>query len=364
MCRLEAADRQGAAEAFGKALVRSVGLLGSGQTLDDKSGQLVEQLIRVSVGGLFDPDAVILSRLFRNTQIDDRMLGVMMEKVPSVLGDMMHKPIAQRAMEVAMQEQMRLWGDEYAYLDGINLLQIKRAHVARHASLASNELLAMLAPPEAPVTSKNAGKKPAGTGWRGATAKRGAKAGENSSAPLPARKSNVTFERPTGLVQSMDMLAQVLGLLGHTFLKLQFMHLILWICEESDEAETAEAHYLELGQVANATSILARANEIAESNVSQVDISTLVILRLLYPDILARNQQAERSIKTYKDALELSEQIEAVDKHAAYMVKTQARLPVLQRSAIACGVYASIQASRDDTVSMLAGFKQALGLWN
>ncbi|KAG8704941.1 hypothetical protein FRC08_001937 [Ceratobasidium sp. 394] len=232
----------------------------------------------------------------------------------------------------------------------------------------------MLAPPEAPVTSKSAGKKPAGTGRRGATAKRGAKVAVNSSAPLPARKSDITFEDPTGLVQSMDMLAQVLGLLGHTFLKLQFMHLVLWICEESNEAETAEAHvktsidlsnvYLELGQVENATTILARANEVAESNVSQVDISTLVILRLLYADILARNQQAEQSIKTYKDALELSEQIEAVDKHAAYMVKTQARLQALQRSAIACGVYASIQASRDDTVSMLAGLIQALRLWN
>ncbi|KAG9091002.1 hypothetical protein FRC06_000783 [Ceratobasidium sp. 370] len=222
--------------------------------------------------------------------------------------------------------------------------------------------------------AEQAWKKPAGAGRRGATAKRGARAGESSSAPLPAKKSNVAFEDPTGLVQSMDMLAQVLGLLGHTFLKLQFMHLVLWVCEECSEAETTEAYirtsidlsnvYLELGQVENATNILARANEIAGSNASRIDISTLVMLRLLYADILARSQQIEQSVKTYEDALELSEQIEAVDKHAAYMVKTQARLQALQRSAIACGVYASIQASKDDTVSMLAGLTQALRLWN
>ncbi|KAG8727315.1 hypothetical protein FRC10_006246, partial [Ceratobasidium sp. 414] len=262
VCRLKATDRQGAAEAFGKALVRSVGLLGSGQTLDDKSGQLIEQLIRVSVGELFDPDAVILGRLFRNAEMDDRMLGVMMEKVISVLEDMMHKPIAQRAMEVAMQEQMRLWGDghpikkaklmigllkqEYrssaptglkashdAILELLSLQDLRHdtslkshvpqyvvqthiwtalilhksneptAEVARHASLASNELLAMLAPPEAHVTPKSAGKKPAGAGRRGATAKRGARAGESSSAPLPAKQSNIVFEDPTGLIQSM-----------------------------------------------------------------------------------------------------------------------------------------------------------------
>lgn len=36
------------------------------------------------------------------------------------------------------------------------------------------------------------------------------------------------------------MLAQVLGLLGHTVLKLQFLHLIAWLCEEADGSEMAE----------------------------------------------------------------------------------------------------------------------------
>lgn len=51
-------------------------------------------------------------------------------------------------------------------------------------------------------------------------------------------------------------------------------------------------------------------------------------------------------MKTYLAALELSGQIEAVEKNAPYMVRTQARLQALQISAVACGVYASIQASR------------------
>jgi hypothetical protein len=113
VCRLKAADRQGAVEAFGKALVSSVQLLGSAQSLDNKSAQLVEQLIRVSVGELFDAEAVLLSRLFSNVPVDERLLGVMMEKAIKVLEGIMHKPVAQRAMEMAMVELMRLWGDGY-----------------------------------------------------------------------------------------------------------------------------------------------------------------------------------------------------------------------------------------------------------
>ncbi|KAG9106814.1 hypothetical protein FRC07_008733, partial [Ceratobasidium sp. 392] len=356
----------------------------------------------------------------------------MMEKVTSVLQEMMHKPIAQRAMEVAMREMMRLWGDRHpikkaklmvgllkqeyrssapttltvSHDEILELLSLEdlrddaplkshipqyliqthiwtalilhksnapTAEVAQHASAASNELLAILSPPETHAPSKSAGKKPtAVAGRRGATTKRGTRGGDGTSAS--AKKPNFVLEDLNGLIQSMDMLAQILGLLGHTFLKLQFMHLILWVCDESGGTEAAEVHvrtsvdlanvYLELGQVENATNILAKANEIAESNVSRIDASTLVILRLLYADLLARNQQTEQSVKMYKDAFEISGQIEAVDKHAAYMVKTQARLQALQRSAIACGVYASIQAATDNTVSMLAGLTQALRLWN
>ncbi|KAG8704298.1 hypothetical protein FRC09_003639, partial [Ceratobasidium sp. 395] len=431
VCRLKAADRQGAAQAFGRALVKSVELAGPKQILDDKTGQLIEQLVRVSVGELFDPDAVILSRLFANAQVDTRMLSAMMEKVIGVLEDMMHKPIAQRAMQVATQEMMRLWGDKHPIKKAklmIGLLEQEYrsntpsssvshdeilellssedlyddtplkphvsqylvqthiwtalilhksnapvAEVAQHATLASNELLAILAPPETHVTAKSAGKKPA-TGRRGAVAKRGARGGDSSSAASPAKKLNIPLEDPARVVQAMDMLAQVLGLLGHTFLKLQFLHSIMWICEECSGAGTAEAHvrtsvdlsnvYLDLGQVENATDILETANKIAESNSPRIDTSTLVMLRLLYADLLARSQQTEQSVKMYKAAFDLSEQIEATDKHAAYMVKTQARLQALQRSALACGVYASIQSSMDDTVSMLAGLTQALRLWN
>ncbi|KAG8702496.1 hypothetical protein FRC09_004700, partial [Ceratobasidium sp. 395] len=431
VCRLKATDRQGAAQAFGRALVKSVELAGPKQILDDKTGQLIEQLVRVSVGELFDPDAVILSRLFANAQVDTRTLSAMMEKVIGVLEDMMHKPIAQRAMQVATQEMMRLWGDEHPIKKAklmISLLEQEyrsntpgssvshgeileslssedlyddaplkphvpqylvqthiwtalilhksnapAAEVAQHATLASNELLAILAPPETHVTAKSAGKRPA-TGRRGAAAKRGARGGDSSSAAPAVKKSNIALEDPARIVQAMDMLAQILGLLGYTFLKLQFLHSIMWICEECNGAETAEAHirtsvdlsnvYLDLGQVENATNILEKANEFAESNSSRIDTATLVMLRLLYADLLARSQRTGQSVKMYKAAFDLSEQIEATDKHAAYIVKTQARLQALQRSALACGVYASIQSSTDDTVSMLAGLTQALRLWN
>ncbi|QRW04742.1 cysteine peptidase C50 [Ceratobasidium sp. AG-Ba] len=433
ICRLKAADRQGAVEAFRKALVRSVELLGPGVTLDEKSGQLVDQLIRVAVGELFDPDAAVLSQLFKNSHVDPGLLTAIAEKTIGVLQDMMHKPIAQRAMEIAMQELIRLWGDEHpikkakimigllkqeyrsdtptklkvSYDDILELLSLKdprqdvdikhyipqytaeahiwaglllhksnapTAEVTEHASAVSSGLLRLLDPPEVLVRSKSAGKKPARAGRPAPTAKRGGRSTANSDAAPPVKKTNLVLEDRIGLIQSIDMLAQVVGLLGDTLLKLQLMHLVVWLCEESTEAEVAEAHinssidlsnlYLELGQTAHATNVLARANDIAELNAFQINTSTLVLLRLLYADILARTQKTEDSERVYREALELSQQVEDVDKHAAYMVRTQARLQALQQSAIACGVYASIQAAKNNTVSMLAGFTQALRLWN
>lgn len=121
--------------------------------------------------------------------------------------------------------------------------------------------------------------------------------------------------------------------------------------------------YVQLGQMDMARTVLATTNDLAEMNDAQIDVPTLVLLRLLYADLLARNRETEEryviiyfdstirlksfhSVKTYLAALELSGQIEAVEKGAAYMARTQARLQALQRSAVACGVYASIQASR------------------
>lgn len=118
------------------------------------------------------------------------------------------------------------------------------------------------------------------------------------------------------------MLAQVLGLLGHTVLKLQFLHLITWLCEEAGGSEVAEgssnfisvehqgsyfsvsAHvktsidlsgmYVQLGQMDMAASILAAANELAEISSVHIDTPTLVLLRLLYADMLARNRETEQ----------------------------------------------------------------------
>lgn len=111
VCQLKATDRRGAAEAFGKAVVWSVVLLGTVQQLDEKTGQLIAQLVGISVGELFEPEVVVLSRLFGDIQVDVQLMTAMMEKVIQVLEGMMHKPIARRAIEMAVEELMRIWGD-------------------------------------------------------------------------------------------------------------------------------------------------------------------------------------------------------------------------------------------------------------
>lgn len=111
VCQLKATDRRGAVEAFGKALVWSVVLLCPAQSLDEKTGQLVGQLVSISVGELFDPEVVVLSRLFSNIQVEEGLMVAMMERVIRALEGMMHKPITRRAMEIATEELMRAWGD-------------------------------------------------------------------------------------------------------------------------------------------------------------------------------------------------------------------------------------------------------------
>lgn len=116
ICQLKATDRRGAVEAFNKALLWNVALLSPTESytaLDDKTAQLVGQVVGISVGELFDPEIVVLSRLFANMAVEERVLIVMMEKVVKVLEDMMHKPVAQKAMELAVDELVRLLGDEH-----------------------------------------------------------------------------------------------------------------------------------------------------------------------------------------------------------------------------------------------------------
>ncbi|KAH7345409.1 peptidase family C50-domain-containing protein [Rhizoctonia solani] len=432
ICRLKSTDRRGAVEAYGKALVWHIALLPSAETekLDDKVNHLVSQLVAISVGELFDPESVLLSRLFANLDVDEKVVCLMMERVVKVLEDMMHKPIAQKAMELVVEELGRMWGDEHPIKRAkllISLLKheyhasgpavkvsseeviellltenLKRdagfkphvpeyiaqtriwtalllhksnaptTEVAAQANAACEKLLEMVNPVVESVSAKSAGKKPIGR-TRSVSRRR---AKDKETAPPKDNKTPapLVLDDRAGLVQSMDMISQILGLLNHTVLKLQFLHIIIWICEETGVEDSTEVYvktsidlstsYIQLGQTETAMNVLARSNELAEAAGARIGIPALVMLRLLYSDVLARLRRTEESAKIYLAALELSEQIEPAEKGAAYMVKTQARLQALQRSATACGVYASIQLSRDDTTSMLLALTQSLRLWN
>ncbi|CAE6344415.1 unnamed protein product [Rhizoctonia solani] len=430
ICRLKAADRRGAVEGYGKALVWHVVLLPPEVAkLDDKTNHFISQLVGISVGDLFDPESVLLSRLFANLDVEERVVCLMMERVVKALEDMMHKPVAQKAMGLVVGELVKMWGDAHPVkrarllisllkheyhtsgpsimvsseevlelLSTENLKQDARfkshipeyiaqthiwaalllhksnaptAEVVAQANAASEKLLSMVNPVVEQVSTKTAGKRPVG---RTRSVSRRAK--EKETAPPKDKNTPVALvlEDRMGLIQSMDMIAQILGLLNHTVLKLQFLHIIIWICEETDVDDMAEVHiktsvdlstlYIQLGQMGTAMNVLSRSNEMAETTGARIGIPTLVMLRLLFADVLARLRKTEESAKIYLAALELSEQIEPVEKGAAYMVKTQARLQALQQSATACRVYASIQASRDDTLSMLLALTQSLRLWN
>ncbi|KAF8708110.1 Peptidase family C50, partial [Rhizoctonia solani] len=435
ICRLKATDRRGAVEGYSKALVWHVALLPPEVAkLDDKTSHFISQLVGISVSELFDPESVLLSRLFANLDVEEKLVCLMMERVVKVLEDMMHKPVAQKAMELAAGELGKMWGDQHPVkrakllisllkheyhtsgssvkvssdeilelLSSDNLKQDSRfkpyipeyiaqthiwnalllhksnaptAEVVAQAIAGSEKLLAMITPVVEPVSAKTAGKRPVGR--TRSISRRGGKEKEKEKEAVPSKDKSVSvplvLDDRAGLIQSMDMIAQILGLLNHTVLKLQFLHIIIWICEETDVDKMVEVHvrtsidlsaqYIQLGQLETAMNVLSRSSELAEANGVRIGIPTLVMLRLLYADVLARLRKTNESAKLYLSALELSEQIEPVEKGAGYMVKTEARLQALQQSATACRVYASIQASRDDTTTMLFALMQSLRLWN
>ncbi|QRW18740.1 cysteine peptidase C50 [Rhizoctonia solani] len=399
ICRLKATDRRGAVEVA---------------KLDDKTSHFISQLVGISVSELFDPESVLLSRLFANLDVEEKLVCLMMERVVKVLEDMMHKPVAQKAMKLAAGELGKMWADRHPVKRAkllISLLKHEYHTSGSSVKVSSGEILELLssdnlkqdsrfkpyipeyiaqthiwnalllhksnAPTaEVPVSAKTAGKRPVGR--TRSISRRGGKEKEKEKEAAPSKDKSLSaplvLDDRGGLIQSMDMIAQILGLLNHTVLKLQFLHIIIWICEETDVDKMVEVHvrtsidlsaqYIQLGQLETAMNVLSRSSELAETNGVRIGIPTLVMLRLLYADVLARLRKTNESAKLYISALELSEQIEPVEKGAAYMVKTEARLRALQQSATACRVYASIQASRDDTTTMLFALMQSLRLWN
>ncbi|EJD40173.1 hypothetical protein AURDEDRAFT_170753 [Auricularia subglabra TFB-10046 SS5] len=207
--------------------------------------------------------------------------------------------------------------------------------------------------------------------------RRGAKALPASSSPA-ARSSIVVsavrddWQRLFGLLR---MAAQLLGLLGHSFLRIQFLKLMRHLSAEvsltSEEFVRSSldlaSEYATLGLVDRTLEVLGRARialfgEDAEA-VCLPPSALGVELLLLSSKMLAEMGEPELSIVEYRNAASMCEMLDD-ERTPSTALKIRNRTLQLERSALACGVFASIQLSRDNPYSAMSGFTQALRLWN
>ncbi|KAF8761121.1 Peptidase family C50 [Rhizoctonia solani] len=309
ICRLKATDRRGAVEGYSKALVWHVALLPPEVAkLDDKTSHFISQLVGISVSELFDPESVLLSRLFANLDVEEKLSC----------------PVAQKAMELAAGELGKMWADRHPVKRAkllISLLKHEYHTSGSSVKVSSGEILELLSSDNLKQDSRF---KPYIPEYIAQTHIWNALLLHKSNAPT----AEVVAQAIAGSEKLLAMITPVVEpVSAKTAGKRPVGGLGLFPgVEETDVDKMVEVHvrtsidlsaqYIQLGQLETAMNVLSRSSELAETNGVRIGIPTLVMLRLLYADVLA-------SAKLYISALELSEQIEPVEKGAAYMVKKQ-----------------------------------------
>ncbi|KZV89225.1 hypothetical protein EXIGLDRAFT_771939 [Exidia glandulosa HHB12029] len=183
------------------------------------------------------------------------------------------------------------------------------------------------------------------------------------------------WKRLFGLLR---MAAQLLGLLGHTFVRIRFLKLMRHLSAEvslsSDEFVRSSldlaSEYAALGLVDRTLEVLGRARialfgeddeETVGGNLPPSPLG--VELLLLTSRMLAEMNEPELSIIEYRRAAKMCDALED-ERIPTTALRIRNRALQLERSALACSVFASIELSRDNPYSAVGALTQALRLWN
>ncbi|TIB38990.1 hypothetical protein E3P86_01335 [Wallemia ichthyophaga] len=179
---------------------------------------------------------------------------------------------------------------------------------------------------------------------------------------------------------ALQMVTEMLGVLGHTFLRLDFLKLLRKLCHSQQRngnnssedyllaSTTLAAEYVKIGKIYRAGSVFAQVATMKEAEVpsdktSESWIASQMEFKLRYSEYLAITGNVEKSLIAYNDAYALKELYDAtVDKE--HLKNPLTRTLNFERTAIAATVYASIAYNREDVPTALKCLAQALRLFN
>ncbi|TFY60535.1 hypothetical protein EVJ58_g5088 [Rhodofomes roseus] len=168
-----------------------------------------------------------------------------------------------------------------------------------------------------------------------------------------------------------EMVAQLSGMLGHIFVKVQLLGLARRLSEQC-AGDTCREYlatsielayeYSQLGRANKALSIYSHALQTPRTE-SDSEIRALLYLR--YAESLAAAGQVLQSASTYCEAMALVDALSTTEEKAVTTLeKVRLRVSTLERAALAARAFAMIQHARDDPSTSLDGLLQSLRLWN
>ncbi|KDQ13324.1 hypothetical protein BOTBODRAFT_133563 [Botryobasidium botryosum FD-172 SS1] len=200
-----------------------------------------------------------------------------------------------------------------------------------------------------------------------------------SPSPTPESRRSTPDNPPTApddldqLCNLLEMGAYLLGILGHVFLKLEFLHILRTLYERRGTPESIDGYvrasvelayeFTTVGKTERASSVFAQILATTQDSKHRVSDEARIVFLLRFAEALASSGNIEKSLSLYTEAFELSE-IVLLEKPQTVAGRVRARITALEHSALAAQVFATIQLSKDDPTAALTGLMQSLRLWN
>ncbi|KZT63999.1 hypothetical protein DAEQUDRAFT_815284 [Daedalea quercina L-15889] len=191
---------------------------------------------------------------------------------------------------------------------------------------------------------------------------------------IPLAKSSLfmsLFDDLPATVNIIQMVAQLSGMLGHIFVKVQLLSLARRLSDQSAGDTSREYlmtsielayEYSQLGRASKALSIYSHA---LQSAGKEFDLELRAVLYLRYSESLAAAGQVLQSASVYCEAMALVDALSSAEEKATTTAeKVLTRVNTLERAALAARAFAMIQHARDDPATSLDGLLQSLRLWN
>ncbi|TIA90048.1 hypothetical protein E3P99_01777 [Wallemia hederae] len=196
--------------------------------------------------------------------------------------------------------------------------------------------------------------------------------------------NNKGAEEPIGnLIYNVDrvhsvltLLTEMLGILGHTFLKIDFLKLLRRMCQTQQRnsknsveeylltSTSLAAEYVKIGKIYRAGATFTQVASMKETPpdaTSESWIALQINFNLRYAEYLARTGNVQKSLLAYNDAHNLKELYDTtVDKD--HLKNPVSRTLNFERTAIAAHVFASIAFIQGDMLCALKCLAQCLRL--